>query len=196
MPSTASHWSENPNPLRSCQKMAISRAETPKVKPTKRQIFCVRHVDDKLIGRTPSSDPPNSVGQWSKTNPGRLVKAPWYRSTSQMETVSSLLRRKPKVIRSTSLWEPEYETKCAWCIPDECQSDTDSITETLHSHQSRRPSNWESDESQCTHRCDGNFLQSPSNGDAENYWGSHNSEICTLCQLYYEYFGQYYPMHT
>ena len=179
--------------------MAISRKEAPKIQPIKRQIFCVRHVDDKLIGRTPSSEPcPHSIAHTHNFTTGR-AKSPWYRSTSQMETVSSLLRRKPKIIRCTHLWEPDQDTKCGWCLSDQYQtSDASTLTvDTLQPRQGHHSNYWESEDVQFpTQQAANEGLYSSQKRDTDNYWINHNSEICTLCQLYYEYFGQYYPMHT
>ncbi len=195
-----SHWSESAYPIRKCQRMAISRNDAPKIQPIKRQIFCVRRVDDNLIGRTPSSEPylhnANSSSRTQNFTPGR-PKSPWYRSTSQMETVSSLLRRKPKIIRCTHLWEPDQESKCGWCLSDQYQrSDASTSTVDTLQHQGNRPNYWESEDLHFPHQQDANDMQSSQKRDTDNYWVNHNSDICTLCQLYYEYFGQHYPMHT
>lgn len=187
--------------------MAISRSEPqPKIKPIKRQIFCVRHVDDKLICRTPSADPPSHYVDHKTATLNfpavRSVKSPLHRSTSHMETVSSLMRRKPKISQSFYLWEPESERKYGWGLPDqyqtsECPSQT-STFETLQSHKGRQPTaDWEYEDGHFSHsQQDVNESHFSQKRDSNNFWVNHNSEICTLCNLYYEYFGQYYPMHT
>ena len=108
--------------------MAISRSEPqPKLKPINRQIFCVRHVDDRLISRTPSSDPGfQNTNHSMTTTPNfpkiRSVKLPLCRSTSHMDTVSSLLRRKSRISQSFYLWEPENEKKYGWELPEQYQT--------------------------------------------------------------------------
>lgn len=170
----------------------------------KRQIFCVRHVDDKLISRTPSADPffQNADHMAARTlnfSADRTVKSPLCRSTSHMDTVSSLLRRKPKISQSFYLWEPESEIKYGWGLLDQDQTSESpsqaSTFETLQSHRSRHPADREYEDARfsSTQQDAAHF---PQKRDSNNYWVNHNSEICTLCNLYYEYFGQYYPMHT
>jgi hypothetical protein len=179
--------------------MAISRSEPqPKIKPIKRQIFCVRHVDDKLISRTPSSDPCfQNTNHSMTTTPNfpkiRSVKLPLCRTTSHMDTVSSLLRRKPRISQSFYLWEPENEKKYGWGLPDQYQtSESPSQTSTFEGH--HHPADWEYENVHFSPSQDG--AQFSRKRDSSSYWVNHNSEICTLCNLYYEYFGQYYPIHT
>ena len=179
--------------------MAISRSEPqPKLKPINRQIFCVRHVDDRLISRTPSSDPGfQNTNHSMTTTPNfpkiRSVKLPLCRSTSHMDTVSSLLRRKSRISQSFYLWEPENEKKYGWELPEQYQTiESPSQTSTFEGH--HHPVDWEYENVHFSPSQDGaRFSQKR---DSSNYWVNHNSEICTLCNLYYEYFGQYYPMHT
>lgn len=181
--------------------MAItSRIEQSKIKPINRKIFCVRHVDDKLIGRMPSADPSPISAEYTPRSsfftPAHTVKSPWFRSTFQMETVASLLRRKPKIIHS--LAGPDRDEKCGWYSYDQCQSaGSPSTTEILQPHHRRHSLTRETTvDSQYAYQQNEYELDSSEKRDVDTHWVNHNSEICTLCQLYYEYFGQYYPMHT
>jgi hypothetical protein len=118
-----------------------------------------------------------------------------------MDTVSSLLRRKPRISQSFYLWEPESENKYGWGLPEQYQtSESPSQTstfETLQSRKGRHPVDWEYEDVHFSpSQQDVNEPQFSHKRDSNNYWVNHNSDICTLCNLYYEYFGQYYPMHT
>lgn len=182
--------------------MAISRSEPPKLKPIKRQMFCVRRVDDGLIGRTPSGQPSFHNVDHATDTPScaraRRAKSPVHRSNSRMDTVSSLLRQKPKMNQTVYVWEPGYEIKTGWGLQDHYQpsdSPSPSSFDRL-SCEGRRRMGWEFEDSKFNHHQDLRELHSSKKRDTDNYWINHNSEICTLCTLYYEYFGRRYPMHT
>ncbi|XP_032778289.2 uncharacterized protein LOC116917043 [Daphnia magna] len=200
--SFATHWSEMAYPLRPCQRMAISRPEPSRLnKPVKRQIFCVRRVDNGLIGRTPSVQPPfHNVDRVTATSnyvATRRAPSPMQRSNSHMDTVSSLLRRKPKINQGINEYEPEYEKKYGWGLQDQSQpSDTTSpSTFDRLSCEGRRRMGWEVEDTDFSHQQDFSESHPSQKRDANNYYINHNSEICTLCTLYYEYFGRHYPMH-
>lgn len=39
--------------------------------------------------------------------------------------------------------------------------------------------------------------QGPSSSpDIKVYWANHQPEMCTVCQLYQQYFGEHYPRHS
>jgi len=64
----------------------------------KRELFLVRHVDEKLINRTPSGESGSpTVLDRGYTMARTVTKSPWHRDTSRMDTVASLLHRKCKI---------------------------------------------------------------------------------------------------
>lgn len=184
-------------PPRTCQRLAICRKEPPTIKQAKRKIFCVRHVDDKLIARVPSADPSPIDIDYTPRSPcyraARSIESPWYRNTFQMETVSSLLRQKPKIIQSSG--RPRGETNCGWYTYDQHQT-SPHAAESLQAHQQTHLKNRESLDSQYAYQQDDNDKYSLEKREVDTHWIGHNSELCTLCQLYYDYFGICYPMHN
>ena len=181
-------------PPRPCQRMAVSSRKSPAHSP-KRQPFVVRHVDDKLIGRTPSgtANGPHALDHGYTL--GRTLK-PWqtslHRSTSQVDTHSSLLRRRSRINKPvTRLVFPE-ESGSDWCISD---SRSDRFTgESRYRHSSRPPQ--VPPISCCLEDPDQQSVDTTGVGDFQcscrNY---HDSLLCTVCQLYQQYFGQSYPRH-
>lgn len=193
-----SHLTEKTYPLRTCQRVAMSKAEPPRIKPPKRKIFCVRHVDDHLIGRQPSFDiPPTELDSKSKRPASlspRKVKPFWMKNTFQMDTVSSILRQKPKIVKNTN--EFEYDEKSGWYTYDHFEPSSASVADDSYTPRKHRQSIDFGPKIPIysTRQIENNstFFQKH---DSATHYDHHDSEICTLCQLYYDYFGLYYPMH-
>ena len=145
----------------------------------RKKIFVVRHVSDKLIGRTPASKPEPSLLFHNQNCCGRrMIHSPWSKSSSHLDTVSSLLRKKPHVVRSVHSigMEPEIDP---WCSTDRSYRKCES-GDLIASSSSRKQ---EYDE----------YQSSP---DIKVYWNNHQPDMCTVCQLYQQYFGQFYPRHS
>ena len=70
---------------RPCERMLIS--QNSKITPPKKTNFVVRKVDEKLIGRQPSSECSLPFLGFNQS----LKSRPWYKSTSQLDTISSLV---------------------------------------------------------------------------------------------------------
>lgn len=178
------HWcSEKQHTTRLCQKMLMipeKKPEPRKVKPPESKLFVVRRVDEKLIGRTPSSEP--DVPFINRSCCGRRVlKSPWYKSTSHLDTISSLLRRKPHIVRPIHSASLDSDIDTDWCSTDrmrkERSCDFAQSIDNLH------------------HLRDFEYSRSLS-PDVKVYWANHQSEMCTVCELYQQYFGECYPRHS
>jgi len=70
---------------RPCERMLISLNS--KITPPKKTNFVVRKVDEKLISRQPSSECSLPFLGFNQN----LKSRPWYKSTSQLDTISSLV---------------------------------------------------------------------------------------------------------
>ena len=85
------HWSRNElrSARRPCERMLLNSPCSKIIAPPKQENFVVRKVDGKLINRQPSLETslPCFHGNYKQT----LKSRPWYRSTSQLDTVSSLV---------------------------------------------------------------------------------------------------------
>lgn len=112
-----------------------------------------------------------------------------------MDTVSSLLRKNPKVVRSVKY--EEDEDKSGWYTYDDSPPASSRSSADGHNVEKKiqRTKVLESKNTSNDQHIE-NDSENFHNHDSLRYLNNHNPEICTLCQLYYEYFGQRYPMHS
>ncbi len=150
-------------------------------KISERKAFVVRHVDDKLIGRKPSSEPEPPLFH-NQTCCGRraLFKSPFHKSTSHLDTISSLLRRKPHIVRPLHSNSLEADIDTDWCSDSHGKCQTNISYEPYYNHVHGSCDEWDS-------------RQIP---DVKVYWTSHQPDMCAVCQLYQQYFGEFYPRHS
>jgi len=166
---------------RPCQRMLIKDHQCRhKVNENekKRELFLVRHVDDKLIGRTPSAEASTpTILDRGYTMAGTL-RSPWRQSTSQLDTVASLMRRSPKAHPTSKVL---HKRECDWCSAvhhSPIKSNKSRLVET------------------CIDFSGGQTEVNCKPGSCSCCKLHHYSESCTICQLYKQYFDVSYPRHV
>jgi len=166
---------------RPCQRMLIKNDQCQNKgheNESKRELFLVRHVDDKLIGRSPCAEPEIPTILDRGYTMARTLRSPCHHSTSQLDTVSSLMHRSPKIPHTSKVF---CKGHCDWCsvIHHNPLKENESRLQETFTDYSEEPT-----EIHCP---------------AESYSCCklhHYSELCTICQLYRQYFGMPYPRHV